>query len=761
MTAIAEAVRDQWMLPMLEEILPHDAVAQIEAALVDSYWEAAVSTGCVSDERLLAIVSRRAHTRIADDLFVSPGAIDVVPETLARRYRILPLDASASRLEIATANPYDADCERTLGFWSGRAVGISLAPPLRIAERIEEAYGNHRAATRRTAPSVAELSRAAVPTEALGESIVVSDDTIVGSGEPVVRLVDRIVAGGISGRASDIHLEPTERELTVRYRVDGLLRDVMVLSKNVGVPLLSRIKIMAKMDIADRLRPQSGHATVVVDGARVDLRVSTLPASHGEKVVIRILDPRSAVRSLSALGLDSIDAPRMSRLLGVREGLVLVTGPTGSGKTTTLYAALREIQRRGVNVITVEDPVEYRIPGIVQVQINEKAGLTFASALRSILRQDPDVVLIGEIRDRETAAIAIQAALTGHLVFATLHTNDACSSITRLTDLGVDSAKLAAALKGIVAQRLIRKLCPDCRIVANAGAPSRLRSAVPSDAMVYVPVGCQHCSITGYRGRLAVTEIVIPDSDLERAIACNGSLDTLTVAARREGARSLWDSGVTRIMSGETSCDELLRVLDQESAPAPAEAVQSTDLWALFDTPGSVGPLYDSPGDNSSLIKAPGTMTTVVPGVVDVYVIRPLVEGWRVLVVRRAMDTRCPGAWETVHGRIEDGERPEAAAKREVREETGLEIERLYNVTVQPFYLHILETIQLAVVFAAFVAEPAQVTLGAEHQDHEWLPLEEADERFAWPRERQALREIHQLLSTGNAGPVEDVLRVY
>ena len=749
--------RDQWLLPILEEILPADAVAAIEGSVTESYWEAAVATGSMTDERLLGIVSRRAHTRIADDLFVSPGAIDIVPESLARRYRILPLDASASRLEIATANPYDADCERTLGFWSGRAVGMSLAPPLLISERIEEAYGKSRRL------NSWNLSREPVTPHSPGRETTAAAiaEEQAHAGEPVVRLVDRIVAGGIAERASDIHLEPAEQGVAVRYRVDGLLREVMVLQKSVGLPLVSRVKIMAGMDIADRLRPQGGHATVNVDGTRIDLRVSTLPASHGEKVVIRILDTRSAVRSLEGLGLDEVDAPRMRRLLEVREGLVLVTGPTGSGKTTTLYAALLEIQRRGVNVITVEDPVEYRIPGIVQVQINEKAGLTFGSALRSILRQDPDVVLIGEIRDRETAAIAIQAALTGHLVFATLHTNDACSTITRLTDLGVDSAKLAGALKGIVAQRLIRRLCSDCRIVANAGVSPRLRASVPADAMVYVPVGCAKCSMAGYRGRLAVTEIVIADDELERAIAANASLETLTSTCRREGTRSLWDSGVTRLLAGDTSGDELTRVLEQEVASQSADDSRGTDIWALFDTPGRSTSLYDSADDLAALPGRTHSVTTVVPGVVDIYVIRPLATGWRILAVQRAPDTRCAGAWETVHGRIEDDERPEAAARREVREETGLEIERLYNVTVQPFYLHTLQTIQLAVVFAAFVAEPGVVTLGAEHQQHEWLSFEDAQSRFIWPRERHVLSDIKQLLGGGNAGPVEDVLRVY
>lgn len=593
-------------------------------------------------------------------------------------------------------------------------------------------------------------------------------DEITGSiaGESVIKLVDRLVAAGIEARASDIHLEPEENGIAVRHRIDGLLRHVALLPKAVGVPLVSRIKIMAKLDIADRLRPQGGHASVGLAGSRVDLRVSTLPASHGEKVVIRILDQRAAIRSLESLGLDTIDAPRMQRLLEIREGLVLVTGPTGSGKTTTLYSALRQIQQKGLNIITVEDPVEYRIPGIVQVQINDKAGLSFAAALRSILRQDPDVVLIGEIRDRETAAIAIQAALTGHLVFATLHTNDACSSITRLTDLGVDNAKLAAALKGIVAQRLIRRLCPDCRIVANSGAPEQLRPSIADCVLVYTPVGCDACSMTGYRGRLAVTEIVIADADLERAIAVGTSVDNLATIARRSGSRSLWESGIAHLTAGETSGDELLRVLEQSVQSPKSGNSSSGELWDLFDVPddaGDGGSRYDSSHADESRIAVPTVfpVTSIIAGVVDVYVIRPLPDGWKVLVVQRSLTTRCPGAWETVHGRIETDERPEDAAVREVREETGLNVARLYNVTVQPFYLHMFKTVQLAVVFASFVEEPAAVTLGEEHQQYEWLSPDDAAERFVWPRESESLAHIRKLLRNGDAGPVEDVLRVF
>lgn len=740
--------RDEWIAPILHELgATGEQVAHAESVADGSIWDSAVRLGIVDGQSLLKAVSRTLRTPIAESLDVSDRAKSLIPGRIARKYHVLPLTATMATLDVATANPWDLDAERSVAFVCGRSVRMWLADPGAIASRIEEVYPlpgrpnpEPRQAVFRSAGAFARPS--ARPLEAI-------------NGEPVVRLVDRVVAAGIEQRASDIHLEPEEDGIAVRYRVDGLLRQAMLLPKAVGIPLVSRIKIMAKMDIADRLRPQGGHASVGSGGSRVDLRVSTLPASHGEKVVIRILDPRAAIRSLDSLGLDDRDAPRMQKLLEVREGLVLVTGPTGSGKTTTLYAALRQIHQKGLNIITVEDPVEYRIAGIVQVQINEKAGLSFASALRSILRQDPDVVLIGEIRDRETAAIAIQASLTGHLVFATLHTNDACSSITRLTDLGVDAARLATALKGVVAQRLIRRLCHDCRIVANDGAPIQLRESVTADLMVYTAVGCEQCAMSGYHGRLAVTEIVVGGDELERGIASGASTDVLTAIVRRSGCRSLWDSALSQLVAGRTSGDELLRVLEQQ--------VQ-TDTFERDSAParGQGTTAFDS--HNRETFRADSHtnagMTSVTPGVVDVYVIRPLPDGWKVLAVQRAPDTRCPGAWETVHGRLDPGERPELGAVRELREETGLEPARLYNVTVQPFYLHRLETVQMAIVFAAFVDEPADVSLGGEHQRYEWLSPEEASSRFIWPREREALAHIRQLLGTGDAGPVEDVLRV-
>jgi type II secretory ATPase GspE/PulE/Tfp pilus assembly ATPase PilB-like protein/8-oxo-dGTP pyrophosphatase MutT (NUDIX family) len=740
-SVVSPGVTDSWLVPILREILPKAALETLESKVSASYWRTAVDEALVTDQEMLEALSSRTRVRIANDLLVSSQAREKVAERFARRFGILPLSISESTLDIATSNPYDLDCEKTLAFATARTVRMCLASPDRIQERIEEVYAPVDRVTRML--DRAGKSSAQHVIEKVDDTESHLDEKEVE--RPVIKLVDHIVAEGIAAGASDIHLEAGESGIAVRYRIDGMLKEVMVLPKAVGVPLVSRIKIMSQMDIADRLRPQGGRARVAINGARVDLRVSTLPASHGEKVVIRILDSRAALRSVESLGLDPVDGPRMQKLLEVREGLILVTGPTGSGKTTTLYAALRMLQHRGVNIITVEDPVEYRIAGIVQVQIHEKAGLTFASALRSVLRQDPDVLLIGEIRDRETAAIALQASLTGHLVFATLHTNDACSSITRLTDLGVDSAKLAGALKGVVAQRLIRRLCPACKLVANAGVPRRLVGSIPESSMIYIPVGCIECAMTGYSGRIAVTEVLVTTPEIERAIANNEPPDRLLSAARASGTRSLWGCGAEQLIAGSTSAQELVRVLEPEGARAG-----TSEPGTGYDLPRPI--IYER--------RVKKGETKIVAGVVEVYVIRPNGVDWRVLVLQRSPDATRPGSWELVYGKIDSGERPERAAVRELREETGLEAQALYNITVNSFYLHTTQTIQMSIVFAAFVGEDSEIILSDEHQRFEWLSLDEACDRFTWPRAARGLRDVWHLLARGDAGPVEDALRV-
>ena len=560
MGSSARAARDEWLLPTLEGLLTSEQFAQLKAAREESHWEVATRRRFVTDDQILAALSTRFRMKIANINMVSQQARELVPEQLVRKYRVLPLQISDSILDIATADPHDLDCERTLAFALGRTVRMSLASPTKILERLDEVYRPENVIEK-----ILEGVAGNYDIETLSEQI---DDSELDLGasrateRPVIQLVDRIVAEGIQSRASDIHLEPEEAGVAVRYRIDGVLRQTMILPKAAGIPLVSRVKIMAQLDIADRLRPQDGRARVVVSGNRVDLRVSTLPASQGEKVVIRILDQRATVLSLDALGLNPDELERIQTLLQAREGIILVTGPTGSGKTTTLYSMLRSIQSRGVNIVTVEDPVEYRLQGIVQVQVNEKAGLTFPSALRSILRQDPDVILVGEVRDKETASIAVQASLTGHMVLTTLHTIDASSSVTRLMDIGVESYKIAAAIKGVVAQRLIRRLCQHCRELDDTVISDKLHRWFPPGSQFYRPVGCGECSNTGYRGRLAITEVLISTPEVERRIAANESADRLADAAREGGMRGLWESGVQHVRASLSSIEELLRVLE-------------------------------------------------------------------------------------------------------------------------------------------------------------------------------------------------------
>ena len=559
-------IRDEWLLPTLEGILPPERVAVLKAEVTESYWETAVRKGHITEDALLEALSKRFRMRVANVMSVTQAARELVPEQLARKYRVLPLAITDSILDIATADPHDLDCERTLAFATGRTVRMQLASPLKIADRLEEVYRLDNAVDKLLQKVAGKYEvQTQAPTEENADIALSADSA---NARPLIQLVDHILAEGIASRASDIHLEPEESGVAIRYRIDGVLRQSMVLPRAVGVPLVSRIKIISGLDIADRLRPQDGRSRVTVNGANVDLRVSTLPASHGEKIVIRILDARSTVLSIDSLGLNPDEKERIMQLLQMREGVILVTGPTGSGKTTTLYSMLRQAQQRKVNIVTVEDPVEYRLSGIVQVQVNEKAGLTFASALRSILRQDPDIVLVGEIRDKETAMTAVQASLTGHLVLSTLHTIDAASSVTRLVDIGIESYKLAGALKGIVAQRLIRLLCTACKQPVTDAVPERLRRWAPEGSKLYREVGCNECSQTGYRGRRAITEVLITTPELERRVTANESGERLAEAARDGGMKSLWESGVQHAVRGDTSFEELLRILEM---PAPPE----------------------------------------------------------------------------------------------------------------------------------------------------------------------------------------------
>lgn len=465
----------------------------------------------------------------ADFSRVDPNAVALLAERWARRYGVLPIAVERGTLIVATSDPNDLDAERIIGFATGHRVRWAHATTEELAPQIARWYPDASARREAAAPPV--------EVEHLGFIADESSSASTDVGTSVIRLVDQLLAEGIQAGASDIHIEPEEQGIAVRHRVDGLLRHARTLPRRIAPSLVSRVKILSGLDIADRLRPQDGRARVAIQGSVVDLRISTLPASHGEKIVIRVLDGSAGLRTLDVIGFSPSDLFRIRSLLEQREGLVLVTGPTGSGKTTTLYAALREIQARGVNVVTVEDPIEYRLPGIVQVQVHERAGLTFGAALRSIMRQDPDVILVGEIRDRETAEIAIQASLTGHLVLSTLHTNDAASAVTRLIDIGVAGYQIATAVKGVIAQRLLRRRCPECE-----GA------------------GCPACDRTGHRGRLAIAEILVASAEFERRVAAGATTESIAEAARAAGCATLWESGLDLVRRGETTMDELRRV---------------------------------------------------------------------------------------------------------------------------------------------------------------------------------------------------------
>lgn len=585
--------RDDWLLPTLEGLVDASALAELRSLSGGSLWETAIKRKFTTDEAILAALSARFRMKIADLSLVSDKAREAVPESLARKYRIVPLQVTEHALDIATADPHDLDCERTLGFATGRTVRMHLAAPSRLLDRIDELY-RPETAVEKFLDGMTQYDVESITDQPDEGDLDLSADKA--HERPIIKLVDHIIAEGIQQRASDIHMESQEKGVQVHYRIDGVLRQAMTLPRVVGIPLVSRIKIISGLDIADRLRPQDGRARVAVDGKRVDLRVSTLPASAGEKVVIRILDSSNNILALDNLGLSPSDFERIQHLVNLREGIVLVTGPTGSGKTTTLYAALRTILTRGVNIVTVEDPVEYKIPGIVQVQVNEKAGLTFPAALRSILRQDPDVVLVGEIRDKETASVAIQASLTGHLVLSTLHTIDAASSVARLLDIGVESYKIAAALKGVIAQRLVRRLCTHCRRVASAPVAERLARWIPRGTTLYEAAGCNECGNTGYRGRLALMEVLLADAEVERRIAAGETTDKVVEAARMGGLRTLWESGVDHVIAGSTDLEELLRVVEAPlDQPASRRDVRAEPRHLSAESPAVARPITPAP----------------------------------------------------------------------------------------------------------------------------------------------------------------------
>ncbi len=412
-----------------------------------------------------------------------------------------------------------------------------------LGQRIASAYAGSESSA---ATVIGEVESAVDLTRMMQELPAVEDLLEAANDAPIIRMLNALLTQAAKDGASDIHIEPYERSSAVRFRVDGKLREVVQPNKALHAALISRLKIMAELDIAEKRLPQDGRISLRIGGRAVDVRVSTLPSAHGERAVLRLLDKGEARFTLEGLGMSGEELRQFDRLVQQPHGIVLVTGPTGSGKTTTLYASLSRIDTASINVLTVEDPVEYELPGIGQTQVNPKIDLTFAKALRAILRQDPDVIMIGEIRDYETAQIAIQASLTGHLVLATLHTNDAPSAVTRLTDMGVEPFLLSSSLLGVLAQRLVRKLCSSCRREDEQG--------------VYHPVGCAVCAQSGYKGRTGVYELMVADAKVRSLIHGQAAESELLAAAQRSGMKSMREDGERLVRAGITSAEEVVRV---------------------------------------------------------------------------------------------------------------------------------------------------------------------------------------------------------
>jgi len=517
--------------------------------------------GLVSETDLVATLARHLRLEFVDlsEYPVDAAAARLIGDTMARRYMALPIGWYEGRLIVAMADPSNVFAVDDIRTVTGAEIRIAVATAGSVLDaigrfhRVDSAAEDASAEAANTFEGDVDLSRVREITE----------------DSPIVKLVNLLITQAISDRASDIHIEPGEDDVRVRYRIDGVLHEVMRPPKRIQSGIISRLKVMADINIAERRIPQDGRITTMINGRHVDLRVATLPTVHGEKVVMRILDKSTALLKLTDLGFLPDNMARYEESYRKPYGTILVTGPTGSGKSTTLYATLNILNDESKNVITVEDPVEYQLPGINQVQVNSKAGMTFAAALRSILRSDPDIVLVGEIRDRETAVIAIEAALTGHLVLSTLHTNDAATTPSRLVEMGVEPFLVGSAIDCVVAQRLARRLCDKCKKAVQvdpadmiaAGWDVERLGEVDTKTPVFKAHGCGACGGTGYHGRFAIHEVLQVTEEVERLIVERGHSDEIRKLAIGQGMLTLRQAGLQEVAMGVTSVEEILRVI--------------------------------------------------------------------------------------------------------------------------------------------------------------------------------------------------------
>jgi type IV pilus assembly protein PilB len=524
-----------------------------------------VTLGHIDEATLQSALARQAGLDFVDLATVSPSRdlIDAVDAETARIFNVIPIRREGGKIVVALSNPQNRTILDDLRFMTGSEVEGVIAAEAQIRRLVEQHYGDAKSTMAQLVDEVVQQVGAAPGTGRRGEGIDLADPEQMASLAPVIKLLQYILFQAIRDRASDIHLEPFEHDFKIRYRVDGALYELQAPPQHLALALISRVKVMAGLDIAETRLPQDGRIEIMIGGRPVDLRVSTLPTLHGESCVIRVLDRSVVSLDLAQVGLREAELENLKRLIKLPHGIVLVTGPTGSGKTTTLYSALNFANDVGIKIITTEDPVEYELEGIVQIQVNEEIGVTYARCLRSILRQDPDMILVGEIRDLETAQIAVEASLTGHVVFSTLHTNDAPLAVTRLLDLGIESFLVAATVEAIIAQRLVRSICRGCKVGYEPGPEVLMELSLRAEDLqgkrFAYGQGCDACHGSGYKGRTAIFEILNVSEAIRQMIMDGASSDAIRDQARREGMRTLRESGLLAIFDGVTTVEEVVR----------------------------------------------------------------------------------------------------------------------------------------------------------------------------------------------------------
>lgn len=548
---------------LLEENLITDA--QLQTALVrqketgQRLGQVLVTMGYIDQRTVLRVLEAKLGIPVINisRRILDPEVVKLIPEQLAQKYKIIPIEKTGDSIVLAMADPLNVMAIDDVRITTGCDVEPVIAFDSEIDDAIASYYG--KGSIDRIIEDLPEDVGIDIDDSVLDQLREIVEDA------PIVKLANSLLTQAVLSRASDIHIEPREKELQVRNRVDGVLTEVTQFPKRMQAPIISRFKIMASLDIAERRIPQDGRIKLKVENREIDFRVSTLPTIFGEKVVLRILDKSRGLISLQELGMMPDVMNRFRNVISHPHGIILVTGPTGSGKTTTLYAALNDINSAQKNIITIEDPVEYTLDGINQVQLNTKAGLNFANGLRSILRQDPDIIMVGEIRDAETAKIAIQSAMTGHLVLSTLHTNTAASTLTRIIEMGIEPFLVASSVIGIIAQRLVRRLCPDCKEPYEPSHEvSEKLGLIQRDhkpTVLFRPKGCPACGNTGFKGRLALQEVLFLNHCIKDLVIGKATADMIEAAAVKEGMTLLRDDGVRKVQLGLTSIEEVMRVV--------------------------------------------------------------------------------------------------------------------------------------------------------------------------------------------------------